>query len=120
MSRVFIEQERKVDFQDVLFDLLLKMNYARAVNDENAYYNLIEHFEKLMIPYIDEKYEKEIEEINKRFGNSKEGKTPIEVATKKALMHKQKLEAKLGALLKLARRVGLLPAKGVKGKESNI
>ena len=119
MKAVQIEQTKKVDFQDVIFDLLLKMNYARAVNDESAYYSLIEHLEILMAPYLDEKYLREVEEINKSFTDVK-GDTILEIASKKAFVQKQKLRAKLMALLRLARRVGLLPAKGVKGKDSNI
>ncbi|RLI81632.1 hypothetical protein DRP04_05670 [Archaeoglobales archaeon] len=114
---LYVEHQKKISFEDVLLDLLLKMNYAKAVNDESAYYSLIEHFEKLMIPYADTKFKEEIEKIDREYRYNG-GSTPVEVASKRATIRKQKLDAKLGALLKLARRVGLLPAAKVPGRSN--
>ena len=119
MGKTFVEHDKKVDFQDIIFDLLLKMNYAVSVGDESAYYNLIEHLERIMIPYFDDRYEKEVEEINKKFNGDISGKTMLEITAKREKIRKQKLEAKLGALLRLARRANLLPSGGYKGKEKS-
>jgi len=121
MRKEIIERNnRELEFKTVLFDLLLKMNYARFTGDLPAYFALIEQLDILLTPFHDELYRKDLEIIEQEFNGKVEAKTPAEAMAKHNGRLKAKMEAKLRALMKLAYRVGVIPIKSIPGKGGNL
>ena len=107
-----LPMREKLDFQEVLFSMLIQT--MKEIHHQDAYRNNVALIEVTLLPYHDKIYEDEIKKIDegcalgiKKYAfDHQKGK---EDAYARESIEQRRTINKLGALMKLSRRKGLLP-----------
>lgn len=96
------------DFASLIWNTNQAIMESLVYGNNAAVPSLVEYLETLLTPYIDTKYEKHIEEINKY--KPKEGKCIAEIKTNQSIFESKRVTETHRALINLAHRKGFLPA----------
>lgn len=97
------------DFAGQIWYLNQAIMESLVYNNTNSIPRLVEHLESLLTPYIDGKYEKEIEKINDET-KPKAANTQAEQRYYKSIADEKRVTLIYRALMKLAYRNRFLPA----------